>query len=280
MESKEFINKCKLYLAAITDRRATEAFVCYHPQDGIKFILSNATKRKGKDAAEDNRITYFRISDLALHTLSFKDKTFEQTLFSILPQSQHEWYKIDIRKFIAVLDEVKDITKLKLEIRKDKKIVLTNKDYFSYEDRHIIGYFVETFHPLRNIVRFINENDPQDQEVISEEITTEPVIKRNRTYLIELDLYRFNHEAFKKGHRYAHIISIDGLTSVSYKSFLKKVKADSHPRLIRETWLDKDKVRMRHKYEDDNIVTISYRPNIFIIPLLKTIPLDKHLQIE
>lgn len=268
--SKEFLTKCKKYLVSISSSRAQ---YCYFNFVKNTVILSNSTSG-GKGQAHGDRLMDFTVGELALHFVHFKDLEFYKQLREFLDIPDDKFYCVHIVNLMSIINTV-GIDNLDVSIIDGYKVFRAIGD-LAVNDKNKVGFEVTDFHVIRALLTWKNHlfKVISDNQSVETGVDTE-VTSDNGMYFTELNIRELHLDKYFPNVRPTiKFLSFDGLTTVSLKSFIKKIKSGSY-NLKRFVWVENELIYSYSVYEDNFVKVLSYRPNIASLPLIADVVIQK-----
>lgn len=273
MEEKEFLEKCRFYLTSISARSAQYAYFNVFKDPNI-IVLSNSTTSKKDNPEHGDRIMGFRIGELSYHFVWIKDSEFVSELKRIL-KFDTEITAVHIINFYSELKKT-GIKKFLFETNKRGVSFVPIKD----DKTKLIALTVDSFHILHVIGSVYNtiDNVVTNPEIYSGVISDveKDVTYYGRVYyrvinpnnILKPDGTKFYPELMNE----IRVFCMDGLTSVSLKEFIKKLKKPY--RFIQYLWIKDNCPQIVYEFEDDFALVRSYRPSVTNLLLPATIKTD------
>lgn len=268
--SKEFLTNCKKYLVSITSSRAQ---YCYFNFVNNAVILSNSTSG-GKGQAHGDRLMDFTVGELALHFVHFKDLEFYKQLREFLNVPEDKFYCVHIVNLMSIINTV-GIDNIDVSYE-DGYTVFKAAGDCTVNDKNKVGFEVIDFHVIKSILTWKDHIF----KVIGDNNCVETAVDINATsdnglYFTELNIKELHLDKYYPNVKPTiKFLAFDGLTTVSIKSFIKKIKKSNY-NLKRFVWVENDLIYSYSVFEDDFVKVISYRPNIASLPLISDIVIQK-----
>jgi hypothetical protein len=264
--SKEFLDKCKKYLVTISSSRAQ---YCYFNFCKNTVILCNSTSG-GKGQAHGDRLMDFTVGELALHFVSFKDLAFFKQLREFLLVPEIDFYCVHIVNLMSLVNTIgkEDIDVIKVDgytvFKRIAEPILTDKNKvgFTVTDFHVIRALLTWTKHIRTVVK---------REDLVETAVNVNVTSDNGLYFTELNIEQLHLDRYYKNvEPTIKFLAFDGLTTVSLKSFIKKLKNATY-QMKRFVWVENNLIYSYATFEDSFVKVLSYRPNIASLPLIKDV---------
>lgn len=262
MTEEELKVMCKFYLTILSARAA---HYCYFNFRDNKVILCNSTT--STTARHGDRLMDFSVGELGLHLIEFRDRAVIPAIKKLLHIPEKQFYGIHIVNFMKDWNKC-TFDELPIEFTKDQ-LFLNGK---------LCGSIIYNFHVIMMLDRYacIMESIMERDNVIEAEVDIHPELTGNY-YMISVDtglFYNYKGErVFRDVVPKMNIPCIDGLTTVSFKSFLPKVKEDYE--IKRYFWNEDIRIYSITYYSDSNVIVKSFRPNILSIPIANITSMDK-----
>ena len=264
--SKEFLDKCKKYLVTISSSRAQ---YCYFNFCKNTVILCNSTSG-GKGQAHGDRLMDFTVGELALHFVTFKDLEFFKQLREFLLVPETDFYCVHI---VNLMSLVNTIGKDDLEVtRLNGYTVCKRASDENLVDKNKVGFMVTDFHVIKALITWTDHiKTVVKQGALVETPVDVYATSDNGLYFTELNIEQLHLDKYYKNvEPTIKFLAFDGLTTVSLKSFIKKLKNVKYD-LKRYVWVENNLIYSYATYEDSFVKVLSYRPNIASLPLIKDV---------
>lgn len=262
MNEEELKVFCKFYLTVISARAA---HYCYFNFRDNAVILCNSTT--STTARHGDRLMDFSVGELGLHLVEFRDTSIIPIIKKLLHIPEKQFYGIHIVNFMKEWSKC-PFEELPIEFTKDQ-LLLSGK---------VCGSVIYNFHVIMMLDHYarIMESIMKRENVVETEVDIHPELNGNY-YMISVDTSIFKNykgeKVFQNVVPTMNIPCIDGLTTVSFKSFLPKVKDDYE--IKRYFWNEDIRIYSITYYSDSNVIVKSFRPNILSIPIANIISMDK-----
>lgn len=254
MTEEEFKVICKFYLTVLSARAA---HYCYFNFKRNSVVLCNSTTRS--DAQHGDRLMDFSVGELGIHLVEFHDKKIIPTLKRMLRIPDNKFYYIHVVNFMKEWSKC-PFNELLVNIGSEGQLYINEK---------LCGMVIENFHVIMMINRYIDIMDDvvKKDNIVETTVDIHPKMTGNY-YMISVDTTMFERNGVKTFNNVLpkmYIPCIDGLSTISLKSFLPKVKQDYV--LKRYFWNEDIRIYSMTYYSDDNAMVKSFRPNILSIPI-------------
>lgn len=254
MTEEELKVMCKFYLTTLSAR---SAHYCYFNFKRNSVVLCNSTTKA--DAQHGDRLMDFSVGELGLHLVEFTDGRIITALKKILKIPDNVFYCIHVVNFMKEWNKC-PFNELLINVDRDGRLYLNEK---------LCGMVITNFHVIMMIGKYITviDNAIEDNNAIETEVDIHPELTGNY-YMISVDTNIFERDGIKTFRNVLpkmRIPCIDGLSTVSFKSFLPKVKWDYV--LKRYFWNEDIRIYSMTYYRDDHVIVKSFRPNILSIPI-------------
>lgn len=278
---KEFLKQARMYLGSLTGRIAIHAYFGVAPRS---VVISNTTS----DRVHGDRLTDFAVGELGLHVVNFLTSSFYDTLATLLKVQQGTILHVHLGNFLKVLGKYK-LSALETFTTERNELVMVSKGSTAFSDENIIGDVVKDFHIAREIVNWHRDitlvGNEEHQKRFPHVILDMPteVLMTGRVYFLNVDFSLFKNPdgtpLFSKVISKMKMMGVDGLTSVSLTSFVKKL---STPFTFKQYWwaMGNDYVTLLVEFQDENIRVRSFRPYVIALPLNDTIKIDSTTSIS
>lgn len=266
-EDREFAKLFKHYFVDVSARLITDAF--FNLADGT-VVLCNASSNRSKTTFGD-RLTNFCVGELSFHMIKFIDTTFLNEFKRIFNIPSDCVYLVNVVKLNTILGKA---PLSELNISHDNgilKVIPSSAEYSS--SKHDIGRVIYDFHALDMLRYWYNytmsicteEHKNKYPHVSKEYAYTRPC---RPNYILSVDLTDFGDE-FNGYRNNVNYIMHDGLSHPSIKSFIP-----ANGKLHEYIWKMDDSLFIMFGYADDTVTIRSIRPNVRVIPILKSINFD------
>lgn len=278
----QFLSNFKYYLVNSTARGAMYAYFNVAPKTVV--LINSTTPATKETRVEGDRLMNHAVSDLGVHVVNILHDTFWNDLYTFLHLSETQGIAtILLGKLFTFFRKNEDLNVNEIVIHNNIIYCRNKNSKKQLTEDDIVGGIESNFHIARQVVKWYEtithlgtEEHLKEYPHISGIYPTDFVFN-SKLYNFPVDFYKFFNDdgspVFKDVHQFANMMAIDGLTSVSIKSFLKK--APTNGRLVYYQWvINHYAVQMLAMYSDDQVTIKSYRPNVVIIPLPSSIELD------
>jgi len=263
MTEEELKVICKFYLTTLSARAA---HYCYFNFRDNAVILCNSTT--STNARHGDRLMDFSVGELGLHLVEFRDKSIIPAIKKLLHIPETKFYGIHIVNFMKEWNKCL-FEELPIEFTKDQ-LLLSGK---------VCGSVLHNFHVIKMLDFYagIMENITTRINVIETEVDVHPELNGNYyTISVDTGLFKIDDQPiFIDAVPTMKIPCIDGLTTVSFKSFLPKVQEDYE--IKRYFWNEDIRIYSITYYSDSNVIVKSFRPNILSIPIINITKMDKEI---
>lgn len=265
---KNIIETCRQYFITLSARTTPYAYFNFIENT---VILSNSTSGGGKGAVHGDRIINYRIGELSYHFIKFKNadvfKSFKE-LFKI----PDEFYCVHVVNLFALLNKVSYGHGEVLEVENNLRIY-RGKGSLCYDKKNIYGCPVTDFHLIRSIQEVvIKVSSILDDKFPKIKLPVDIQQSTNKgLYFVKVSLDIFKDSEgkpiFEDYFPLVYITTVDGLSTVNIKTFVRKLKNDYV--FNRYVWVDHKCVDSLTIFENDDIESVTYCPNFISIPISK-----------
>lgn len=260
---KVFNKYVKMIFSSLTAR--TCIYVYFNIIPGV-LIFSNSTESK---APHGNRIMNYSVSELSMHFVTLH-KDFLDDLYRVLCIPQNEVFCLNTKQLIAALSKIKyeEI----VTFRDEELLVMHGKK--DTKTCTVIGEVIDNFH----IIKYMHDWYYRVEEMGTEEhkakyawiekaVDVTPVFFKN-LYEVPIhttDFVKNNERIFKKD-AVLHTVGFDGLTCVSLREFVKKLKEPYSLKTYMFCADDRYILKIT-KFDNEMVSVKTIMPNVLTIPL-------------
>lgn len=265
--SKEFLRKLRLYFSAVSGTRAQYCYFNFF--EGV--VLSNSCSG-GKGETHGDRLMDFTVGELGLHFVKFKDVAFFREFRSVFQVPEREFFCIKIGDLISTLTN-NDMNNLEI-VQQGNTWVLKIIGVDEIDEKNQYGFIIHNFHVIRVIQKWYNYicQVCAKKELVKSDVDV-LVPMENGMYFTTIKIADLGlDKVFKNTQPTVKFLSFDGLTTVSIKSFLKKLNTPYS--LKRYLWVDNNLIYSFAVFNDDVARIISIRPNIASMPIISDVKID------
>ncbi len=263
-----FLEQCRLYLGGITARTALHA---YFGVAQNTVVIANSTSAR----THGDRLTDFAVGEIGIHVLKITNTTFWETLSGLLEVQTGVIQYVNLANFFKILSKYK-VSGLETFINNRGERVLVSKGKEKITRDDVIGFNITDFHIAREIVRWYEDityvgcEEHRKKFPHLETDMPRELMMYGKVYFLDVDFSKFKdsegNQVFTHVHEKMRIMGVDGLTSVSLQSFIKKIVTDF---IFKSYWwvIANNYVVMMSLYKDENAVIRSFRPYVVAMPL-------------
>lgn len=272
LNEKQLKELFKLYFCGVSGRAAGFGYFNIIP-NGV--ILCNSTSSTPNKEHGD-KLKNFMVNELAMHFVTFINEYFWNKVKNLFNLTNTQPLCYNVINFFNVLSSIPldDILMYRDEY---DQIVLTNKKRAKVTRQNEVGFTVTDFHILtelnkwKNYIHLVTSNEFRSKTpsvIIEGEIEKEIF---NRVYLEKIDTDLFvrpnGSKVFTEDKNLIRPICVDGINSVSFLYFLKKLPKESYT-YKRYYWVENDYcIRSMTTFENEMVRIVSIQPNLLAIPI-------------
>ena len=277
---RQFLDKLKLYFSSLTARSTQYA---YFNLDDNLVVLCNSTSGTPNDVHGD-KIMEYAVGELTFHFVYFKDTQFFNELRSFLKVPEGLVYCVQILNVISLLNKAEKRSKIDIftnEVGDQIGVLHGNK---TYTKKNIFGYVVTSFHIVSALMqwcRVVGEIGSQAHrdKYPHLDIELDPNIPlTGRVFTLPVSTMDFKHSdgslVFKDVMPQMRVLGLDGLTSVSLREFVRRIKKQPYTLQLYLWSVDDSYVLHMTTFENDMVSVKTFRPNILATPISNKILLD------
>lgn len=266
-----FVETCQTVFGAMTGRSTSCAYFNIIP--GVVALSNSSTDSKVE--SRGNRIMDFSVGELSFHFVTMKSAEFLARLIQLV-NIPNQPFCLNVLDLIALLKKQPKLEKLKVFIKPNLDRYLGETEASAV----LIGYVEENFHIVENIFKWYNYTQqigtPQHQNKypwIETELDPKTIKLNGKIYIADIntDVFQKNGEpAFKDVKNIIRIVSVDGLSSVSIKTFVSKLTTPYT--FKRYSWAEDSNFISSMTFFENELVSVkSIRPNILAVPISKKV---------
>lgn len=281
-DEKAFVAFTKLIFGSMSARMCTYA---YFNVDSEHILLCNSTVG-GVGSEHGDRFMNYRVGELSLHYITIKDTEYLRKLKELIQCPETGIWVLRTNVLLSLLNKHR-LAELKLysdigDVHYLVPKALGPKAITGPKSMQDFGIFgaVKNFHVLHeinamtSIIRMVdteefNRNNPHMLVDMPADVSM-----NGKEYCLE---YKFNPDG--KSDREIRIAAMDGITSVSYKEFIKKLPTTDTYEFKMYLWsAGTDSVMSMTSFENDKIKVRTFRPNLIIMTLPDNLKFQKDNQ--
>lgn len=277
-EEKEFVEKCKFYFGSISARGISFA---YFNIDTDLVILCNSTSQPPNPLHGD-RLMDYSVSELSFHFMHFKDREFLDKFCKFLQIPDGVYYCVNVILILSIFSNFK-LSDLEVYENEYSDKVLINKGRKTYDKKNVVGFYIYNFHVINELFKwykYVSEIGTEEHKLSHPHIVRSMADKidlHGRIYFtnINTDDFKDSHGqvVFRNVQPTVKILNLDGLSTVSIKQFINKMKTPytfyQYLWVVQHTY-----ILSMTTFENDVVKIDSIRPN------LMTIPIPSHIKIS
>jgi hypothetical protein len=280
---KKLIENMKTYLASISARGLQYAYFNI-AQDTV--ILSNSSSNR-PGARHGDRLTAYRSGELALQVIKFKSKELFTDICTTLKIPKDGIYMVNTSRLNALLGK-SSLSELDIHLNEGHELIMIPKGETYDDKKHLIGMSIIDFHIRAVLIKLYQESQvvgtsehrskyPHCLEAMESEYTL-----YGNAYVTYVNTHNFKAAdgslLFEQCYPKIQLISYDGLSAPSFKSFLKKLRKPY--KLISYFWVENEHyIRTFNYYEDDTVRVKCLRPYLILSPVSTKYRFDFNLNI-
>ena len=262
---KQFIENFRNNLVTISARTTPYAYFNFIDNT---VILSNSSSG-GERTPHGDRLMSYRVGELSFHFVKFK---YQLALsdFKHFFKIPDYYYCVHVVNLFALLSNISYNRGEILEREGDIRIY-RGKGSASYEKKNIYGCPINDFHIIRclqdvtaKVKQILSHDYPKIQLPVD---TDQEDIKKGLYFVkVPLDIFVKDGEPmFKDCVSEIYLPTVDGLSTVNIKSFVKKL-TDEYS-FNRYVWVDHNCIDSLTVFENKHIKVATYCPNFISFPI-------------
>lgn len=275
-----FLDKLKLYFSSLTARSAQYA---YFNLDDNLVVLCNSTSGTPNDIHGD-KIMEYAVGELTFHFVYFKDTQFFNDLRNFLKVPEGLVYCVQILNVISLLNKCEKRSDISIFTNEVGDQIGMLKGTTSYTKKNVFGYVVTSFHIVSLLMQWcrvvgeIGSSEHRNKHPHVDVALDPDIPLTGRVFTLPIDTLLFTHEdgslVFKDVMPQMRILGLDGLTSVSLREFIRRVKKQPYTLQLYLWAVDDSYVLHMTTFENDMVSVKTFRPNILATPISNLVILD------
>lgn len=253
MTDEELIALMVFYLTSVSARRMQYCYFNFAGSNTV--VVSNSTTKS--TAPHGDRLMQFSVGELGFHIIKFKDENVLTRFKELLHIPSDKYYCVQIVKLMSVLKKG-NLSSLDITMNNNGELYVDDVKY---------GSILYDFHVIMMIEIYIDTINQalRNKNVMITDIDLKPEIDGNVYYtkIDPNDLRDKNGPPWES--RILKFPCVDGLTTVSLKTFIPKIK---HEYLFkRYFWYEDIRIYSFARFSDEHVDIVTFRPNIVLIPI-------------
>ena len=253
MTDEELIALMVFYLTSVSARRMQYCYFNFAGSNTV--VVSNSTTKSS--APHGDRLMQFSVGELGFHIIKFKDENVLTRFKELLHIPSDKYYCVQIVKLMSVLKKG-NLSSLDITMNNNSELYVDGVKY---------GSILYDFHVIMMIEIYIDTINQalRNKNVMITDIDLKPEIDGNVYYtkIDPNDLRDKNGPSWES--RILKFPCVDGLTTVSLKTFIPKIK---HEYLFkRYFWYEDIRIYSFARFSDEHVDIVTFRPNIVLIPI-------------